>query len=188
MSFRISFAGASGTGKTTLASWLAQELGLPLCPVGSRSVSKAMGFSSPYDVDAAGQRGAFQRRLQAEKEAWEKEHEASGFVTDRTHLDQLAYVSLHDIGTVDAALWRAHINACARYTHIFYCPVATFCQPAGDPARIQDLTYHRVYDTLLKGLLQNFFTREKLHWLDGAGVLWRRRTVLSCLELKYKLQ
>ena len=56
---RIAFCGASGTGKSTLAKWIvenAAELkldGIELNPVGSRSVAKAMGFSSPYDVDKA---------------------------------------------------------------------------------------------------------------------------------------
>lgn len=50
---RIAFCGASGTGKTTLAKAIQQKYGLELNPVGSRSVSKAMGFDSPYDVDKA---------------------------------------------------------------------------------------------------------------------------------------
>ena len=64
---RIAMAGASGTGKTTLMNFLAKEYGLPVNPVGSRSVSAAMGFASPYDVDKAGKRSEFQRRLVTEK-------------------------------------------------------------------------------------------------------------------------
>lgn len=56
---KIAFAGASGTGKTTLARWVSDTYGLPLNPVGSRSVAKEMGFvgpdgeGRPYDVDKA---------------------------------------------------------------------------------------------------------------------------------------
>lgn len=50
---KIAFCGASGTGKTTLAEFLAGKLELPLNPVGSRSVAKSLGFESPYDVDRA---------------------------------------------------------------------------------------------------------------------------------------
>lgn len=57
---RVAFAGASGTGKSTLAQWLSLELGLPMNPIGARSVAKDMGFvdpvsgeSRPYLVDRA---------------------------------------------------------------------------------------------------------------------------------------
>lgn len=50
---RIAFCGASGTGKTTLARVIGQELGLSMNPHGSRSTAKKMGFSNPYDVDRA---------------------------------------------------------------------------------------------------------------------------------------
>lgn len=50
---RVAICGASGTGKTTLAKAIAEEFGLPINPVGSRSVAKKMGFANPYDVDMA---------------------------------------------------------------------------------------------------------------------------------------
>lgn len=57
---RVAFAGASGTGKSTLAAFVAAEYGLPINPVSSRSVAKEMGFvdpvtgdGRPYDVDRA---------------------------------------------------------------------------------------------------------------------------------------
>jgi hypothetical protein len=56
---KIAFAGCSGTGKTTLAAYLAAEFNLQTNPHGSRSMAKEMGFvgpdgeGRPYDVDRA---------------------------------------------------------------------------------------------------------------------------------------
>jgi len=57
---KIAFIGASGTGKSTLARFIAERFNLPINPVGSRSVAKEMGFvdpvtgeGRPYDVDRA---------------------------------------------------------------------------------------------------------------------------------------
>lgn len=152
---RLAFAGASGTGKSTLASYLAETRGLPLNPIGSRSVSKAMGFDSPYDVDKAGMRAEFQRRLVVEKIAWEAEHEE--FVTDRTTLDNLAYTMLHDVYSIDADLLDKVVSGIRRYTHVVFCSVDSFCDVAGDPNRVQDRTYHRLYDVVMRGLLERLY-------------------------------
>ena len=95
---RLALCGSSGTGKTTLANFLAEHLSLPINPVGSRSVAAAMGFASPYDVDAAGKRAEFQKRLLTEKVAWEKGRES--FVTDRTTMDNITYTVLHDVDSI----------------------------------------------------------------------------------------
>lgn len=152
MSRRIALCGASGTGKTTLARWVADTYGLPLNPVGSRSVAAAMGFESPYDVDRAGKRGEFQRRLQAEKVRWELEHDA--FVTDRTTLDELAYTWAHDHATAIERDYfdRAHAHM-SRYTLVVRCPVDVFCSLDDDPKRLNDMRYQRAFDAHLHGLL-----------------------------------
>jgi hypothetical protein len=147
---RIAFCGASGTGKSTMAYWLAGTLGIPFNPVGSRSVASAMGFASPYDVDKAGKRAEFQRRLVVEKRAWEDAH--TEFVTDRTTLDNLAYMAFHDISTVDAALFDQMVGGMRRYTHVIYCPVGVFCDLAGDSNRVDDMTYHELFDTMIESL------------------------------------
>ncbi len=155
--FRIAFTGASGTGKTTLSQYLVETLQLKFNPVGSRSVAKAMGFESPYDVDKAGKRAEFQRRLVTEKRAWEDDH--AEFVSDRTTLDNLAYTVFHDVGTVDADLLAQVIGGMERYTHVIYCPVAVFCNPAGDPHRVADMTYHQLYDTMIEALVRKHMPR-----------------------------
>jgi predicted ATPase len=154
MGLRIAFSGASGTGKTTLASHLAEALGIPLCPVGPRQVAAQMGYASPYDVDGAGRRAEFQRRLLDEKVAWEAAH--ASFVTDRSAIDLLAYFALHDVRSVTAEVFDRSTAALRRYTHVLYCPVAAHCAPAGDPQRVQEVEYHRICDAILSGLIGSY--------------------------------
>lgn len=154
MDLRIAFAGASGTGKSTLAETVAKRWEIPLNPVGSRSVSKAMGFANPYDVDKAGKRAEFQRRLVTEKTKWESEH--ASFVTDRTTLDNIVYTMFHDVHAIDAELLDAAVQGLRRYTHIIYCPVASFCNPGDDPHRVKDPTYHDLYDIVIKAMLDRY--------------------------------
>lgn len=151
---RLAFCGASGTGKTTLATWISNTYGLPLNPVGSRSVARAMGFENAYDTDAAGKRREFQLRLAREKTDWEGA--SAKFVTDRTTFDNLAYSMLHDCRNVDAELFDITRGGMTRYQFVVYCPSAAFLDADNDPARMQDATYHHLYDATLWGLLQRF--------------------------------
>lgn len=155
---RIAFCGSSGTGKSTLATALAAWLKIPLNPIGSRSVAESMGFASPYDVDLAGMRGEFQRNLILQKIGWEFRHEE--FVSDRTLIDNLAYTTMHDIASVTEDMVFSVFSGMTRYTHIIHCPVDVFCNPGGDPQRVQDLTYHQVFDAVLSGLLDRWMFKQ----------------------------
>ncbi len=178
---RIAFCGASGTGKSTLAKHLAELHKLPENPIGSRSVAKAMGFESPYDVDKAGKRAEFQARLIQEKVGWEIGNDS--FVTDRTTMDNVAYTMLHDVYSVDAKTLELAIQGLARYTHIFYCPMDVFCNPGDDAARVKDMTYQRLYDACLCGLLDKFLPfGAKLLTVAEEGLTVRKSWVESKLR------
>ena len=177
---RIGFAGASGCGKSTLASWLAAELSLPENPVGSRSVAAVMGFASPYDVDAAGKRAEFQRRLLAEKLAWEAEHDA--FVTDRTTFDNLAYTILHDARAVDEDQLRAAARGVRRLTHVFFCPLDAHQKTGDDPARVHDRAYHLVYEAILVGIFTRLTPSVAIVQLRTGDLEERKRVVRSLVE------
>lgn len=174
---RLALSGASGTGKTTLAEHVAEHYSLTICPVGSRSVAKSMGYENPYDVDAAGKRAKFQRRLIMEKADWESSHES--FVTDRTVLDNLAYAMLHCVEAIDDGLLAIVRHAAQRYTHVAYCPVDVFCNTAGDPARVAEMAYQYVYDAAVFGLLLKTMRGHQLHVLNRADLNWRRRALIE---------
>lgn len=191
MTLRIAFCGSSGTGKTTLARAVSKKFNLPQCPIGSREVAKQMGFASPYDVDAAGQRAEFQERLVLSKTEWEAANE--NFVTDRTTIDNMIYSMLHgaverggaellaealdissDSPPRDYTLRyvRRALQGFRRYTHIFFCPMICFFNPGSDPARVSDPDYHRLFEELLVQNLRAFAaeaTRPQI-WIAGIGV------------------
>lgn len=181
----IAFFGASGTGKTTLAHWIEAEFGLPYLKVGARTVARDMGFDSPYDVDAVGQRGAFQTRLLAEKRL--KELDLRRFVTDRTYFDELAYSLLHDPqGTVTPEYLRAAVASMSHYDLLVHCPLSAFQSMEEDPDRrsSQDWQYHATHEALILGLLQQHqrsLPPTPQLYLDRADLEWRKRQLRLAL-------
>ena len=151
---KIAFAGASGTGKTVLAKYLEEALDTPFNPIGSRNVAKMMGYANPYEVDAAGKRAEFQRRLITEKLEWE--WATPHFVTDRTPCDNLAYTLLHDVRCVDSAMLDRVAAGMRQYTHVIFCRMSGFFALNGDPVRVPEHTYHEMYELVLAGLLDRF--------------------------------
>jgi molybdopterin-guanine dinucleotide biosynthesis protein len=180
---RIAICGASGTGKTTLALGLADDLNLEVNPVGSRSVCAKMGFDSPYDVDKAGKRREFQLKLLQEKYKWETKKRE--FITDRTPLDNLIYTMFHDVYGLDEEYLKKIRMGMERYTHLIYCPVHTFCSLGKDPARVQEMTYHKLYDYTMQGVLANF-PRPAMLTLTKSTMEARRIACLDFLETRKK--
>ncbi len=159
MPHRIAFAGASGTGKTSLARPLAEALGLPLQPSFSRLVAAEMGFASPYDVDALGQRDEFQRRVLDRLLAWQVGHHATGYVADRTVWDALVYTLLH--ASEETSLEASHtivramegLGTRSFYTRVILCPIDSLFELGADPARAPGVTYHRLFERELLSIL-----------------------------------
>lgn len=164
---RIAFTGASGTGKTTLARAIAKHYDLPLeqwpTPEGgfestTRKVARDMfGRPEPYLADDFRMRAEFQRRLLDTKLLWEKEHAATGYVTDRTHYDNWAYGIMHDIdGSATDNDFVAKVRfGMDRYNRVYYCPTWRIPMSKGDSARRANANYHHVTDRIIYGLLDD---------------------------------
>ena len=142
---RIAIAGCSGTGKTTLARAISEKYSLPINPVGARSVALEMGFDNPYDVDAAGKRVEFQKRLFESKRDWELAHDS--FVTDRTYLDNLTYCALHMAEHLEEDAIETFTEAMLRYDLVLWLPRDVF-QDLNDGIRKTNVEYHRMYELL----------------------------------------
>lgn len=176
---RIAFCGASGTGKTTIAKVVSQRLNLPLNPVGSRSVASEMGYESPYDVDAFGRRSEFQHKLFKFKKEWEYKNKS--FVTDRTHIDNLAYSIVHDcVGTVTPEFIEDVLRNSLNYTHIFLFPVSSFLKTEQDKSRLHDINYHLVYEWILKMILDQTGIQYKI--LEEIYIDKRVEEILKCVK------
>ena len=176
---RIAFTGASGTGKSTLMQHIVDKYGLEPVMIGSRSVAKEMGFGNPYDVDKAGKRAEFQKRLFEAKSSFEAQ--TSNFVTDRTVFDNLTYTLLHDASSVSATDLDRYVAAMRRYTMIVYLPRDAFQDLANDPARRADHVYHVAYDVMIEGLLNRY---------QIPHTILRRRSIESRIEFvdKYVME
>jgi predicted ATPase len=143
---RIVFVGASGTGKTACLQGANESAKLPVLPSQARALAKEMGFATPYDVDAVGRRGEYQRRLLEEKISTEKGQEI--FISDRSVVDVLTYYAMHDPVKMDASLIDRTKEAFARYTHVFLCPMGAVFNPGDDPARVKNRGYHQIFQEL----------------------------------------
>ena len=176
---RVAFAGASGTGKTTLMRHIVEKTGLEVCPVGSRQVAEAMGYGSPYDVDADGKRDQFQRRLFAEKRTWELGRES--FVSDRSAFDNLVYATMHGVRMPVAEL-EEYVEAMRYYTHVIYLPVSAFHHVGDDPHRVREGGYHAMFDVILRALFSEHGVTPHKVWRQTLDA--RKLQVSGFLKLK----
>jgi len=181
---RIAFAGASGTGKTTLAKYVYEVMApdMKFNPIGSRSVSKMMGFNSPYDVDMASllvYNQTLNRTRDANKAARKSmegctlgdttmrakfqqvlmlekvawEENHPFMVTDRTTLDVAAYIAMHCPNELHTGILDVAVKHMALYDIIFYCPMEPFIR-LDDGVRVTTLGYHKAYDFFIHGGLK----------------------------------
>jgi nicotinamide riboside kinase len=173
---RIAIAGASGTGKTTLANAIAERYSLPINPVGARSVALSMGFYNPYDVDKAGKRVEFQRKLFEHKRDWELARDS--FVTDRSYLDNLTYCALHMAEHLPDNAVEEFTRAMERYDLVLVLFRKDF-QSLNDGIRKTSQAYHAIYERLLGGFLNGV---ARTYPLYNVPLIYRQGEVFAVVD------
>lgn len=113
-------------------------------------------------------RGLFQRKLQASKIEWEVAngtslqhgHRPTGFVSDRTTIDDLVYTMMHDPKSVDAEFKKRATDHCRVYDRVFFTPVSVFQDIAEDQKRLTNKNYHLLFDYLAGLILRDVVEEE----------------------------
>lgn len=125
---RIAFCGAGGTGKTTVANLLKDELGLTFAPSVVRSVMEEWKVTeATLHKLSANQRAQLQYEIYARKEQHDREHKKK-VIFDRTLADHYAYNLIY-AGGVDLTpqflrdIRDRAIEALKAYSVVIYAPI-----------------------------------------------------------------
>lgn len=154
LAVRIGICGAHGTGKSTLARRLSNELNIPLIEQVSRTV-KGMGYRINKNSDVLSQVAIWLGQLH---EQLEYEH----FITDRTLIDHFSYASWlneHKEFGIDKHIINAMGNITSnivqsQYSVIFYLPISWSLKANG--IRSTDKRYQQEIDELILRYLNSF--------------------------------
>ena len=162
MELRIAIVGSFSTGKTTLATELAERLGLPLLPEAAREVA-GLGFKLDKDATPEIEALIFLKH-------YNNELSADSFVVDRSMLDIMAYAGWvldNRPRTKEMAIWEECERLAERrlrtaYSHVFYLPIEF--PIVLDGLRPDDPDFQHDIDARLRGLL------------DGHGLVYETIT------------
>lgn len=146
---RIAIIGAQGTGKTTLLGGLAPRLpGLAVIPEQATEIINEWGLH-PRNLDVAG-RVRFQEEILRRTVDRERAFRATGFIADRSVVDNVAYAQkLPNYGELLLRVV-AHL-ADNPYTHVFFVKKAF--PLVGDGIRSTDVEYQEEIERRVAGLL-----------------------------------
>ncbi|MDQ4064552.1 MAG: ATP-binding protein [Actinomycetota bacterium] len=150
---RIAIVGSFSTGKTTLATEVAERLALPLLPEAAREVA-GLGFKLDKDATPEIEALIFLKHFNNELSTYQ-------FVVDRSMVDIMAYAGWvldNRPRTKEMAIWEECERLAERrlrtaYTHVFYLPIEFPIVPDG--LRPDDPDFQKEIDERLVALLDS---------------------------------
>jgi nicotinamide riboside kinase len=188
---KVALTGAQGTGKTTMAKYIAEKWGIPYIGSVARETMKAMGYTSEYDFNhlSEGALLEFQQALITNRRA--KLKGLASYVTDRLELDQYVY-SLRRCGAALTEAQRSQWEDEA--VQELYAMDLVLHTPAGlfpveeDGIRQADVAHQFLLDAAIYGLLcKHVFDVSATHvYILSMGSLERRQSFVDalCSEIK----
>lgn len=171
--------GASGVGKTTLASSLAAELKLPLIPELARALCEERGFKRIGEIpDQEGfKRDVLLAQIQREASLTE-------FVADRGTIDSWVLWERWNICQAMTYVSEAFYRTCREeaqwYSHVIYIP--PLFTPPEDDFRWTDADYLKQIDRMIRLTLYDFNLLEKTYTVSSAEPDSRLKEVTAWLN------
>lgn len=163
--FKIGICGSHGTGKSTLAKIITQEFGIKPIQKTMRNMWESYGVSDfeklPVEVRKTFQYYAILNQIEKEEDA------KSGFVTDRTVLDNLVYTILSsEINNLEKQIYEALVKERLKnYTHLIYVPVEFVAEP--EHLRANPKSQQKTAE-IFENYLKTFFPQENYLRVKGS--------------------
>jgi predicted ATPase len=175
---KIVITGASGVGKTTLASLLAKELNLPVIPEIARDLCAQMGYKRIGDIP---DQEKFKREVL--KRQIEIEDKLGSFISDRSTIDCWVLWQRWNICTAMTHDSEQYYNQAKqqseKYMRIIYVPPRL--PPEDDEFRWTDLDYQKQVDRLVRMTLYDWQLLEKTHFVESVEINSRLNEILTLL-------
>lgn len=153
---KIAFTGAGGTGKTTLAKYLAEKWGVPYVGSVSREIMTELGVES----EMAQERMTDNELLTLQQRIYERRKEKlaslDSYVTDRCALDNYIY-GLRRCGAalteeIRAAWEKGAVEDLYAHDLVFHTPIGLF-ETVADGVRVTDISHQHLMDAAMYGFL-----------------------------------
>lgn len=158
---KIGFTGTGGTGKSTTLNILKERgtLGVPVLPSVTREVFEEFGaLEADQELWTPQQKKDLQMAIFKKRWEREEEYKETGFISDRTAIDHLAYC-LHRCyeaftdDEIEKLYEDTRLNM-ESYDLIFYFPI--YFTPPSDGMRQTGNGYRKIIDYIIQGIIMDF--------------------------------
>jgi nicotinamide riboside kinase len=153
---KVAFTGAGGTGKTTMASWLAEQYNIPYVGSVGREAFKQMGIESEAAQETMSEQKLLELQWLIFKLLQAKRTQYPHFVTDRLIIDNYVYGLRRCGGIVPEEMRKEWEETAVKdlysFDLVFYCPVGLF-PIENDGMRVAAQGYQHLIDSAIYGLL-----------------------------------
>jgi len=182
---RIGFIGTSSTGKSTLVKKIADSTGLQYIEEDARSLYEEKLKDPTWKREDPTNQLAFQYEIYTLKIRKELNAFHTGFVADRTYLDNFMYFMYycHPLIDEDLCLYFEQISkaAMSNYTYLFTMNLGSIPYKQ-DEIRTETYCGALLFETSLHGLIQRWGLADKIIHVPCSNLQERIKFILSYIQ------